>query len=132
MICRRKPFKKFPLFHLSQHLESATLNQFFIPFIINLFAQTLHCPKIVTRRTCTRSFSLDLHRWARIKPAADGSPRPKARFGHSMNLVDGKVWVVGGMSDVDKFYNDVWVFDLSTLTLLPLTADLKKVACGCE
>ncbi|KAI5295488.1 Negative regulator of mitotic exit [Ascosphaera acerosa] len=50
--------------------------------------------------------------WSRAIPPG---PRPKGRYGHTLNIVGSKIYVFGGQSDDGSFFNDLISFDLNAL-----------------
>ncbi|KAL6630839.1 galactose oxidase [Neocallimastix californiae] len=52
-----------------------------------------------------------LMHWTKIKTV--GKNKPKALRGHSMTLVDEKIFIFGG-SDTETCYNDLYIFDTET------------------
>ncbi|KAI5283580.1 Negative regulator of mitotic exit, partial [Ascosphaera aggregata] len=50
--------------------------------------------------------------WSRAIPPG---PRPKGRYGHTLNIVGSKIYVFGGQSDDGSFFNDLICFDLNAL-----------------
>ncbi|KLO20739.1 galactose oxidase [Schizopora paradoxa] len=50
--------------------------------------------------------------WSRI---SIHGPSPRGRYGHTMSLVKNKLYVFGGQAD-SIYMNDLWVFDLVSLT----------------
>lgn len=50
--------------------------------------------------------------WSRAIPPG---PRPRGRYGHTMNIVGSKIYVFGGQSDHEGFFNDLVCFDLNAL-----------------
>lgn len=56
---------------------------------------------------------LGTRRWSKVEVIGLSPP---GRYGHTMNLVDGKIFLFGGEAD-GTFFGDVWTIDL----------DLRKV-----
>ncbi|XP_072165831.1 multiple epidermal growth factor-like domains protein 8 [Diadema setosum] len=64
-------------------------------------------------------YSFETDEWAQVTP--NGGDRPSGRYGHTMELYDNQLVVFGGRLANGSRSNELWSFDLSTLTweLLP-------------
>lgn len=60
----------------------------------------LKCPELTV--------PLGTRRWSRVEVAGLSPP---GRYNHTMNLVDGKIFLFGGEDD-GTFFGDVWTIDL--------------------
>jgi hypothetical protein len=49
--------------------------------------------------------------WSKALPAG---PRPSGRYGHSLNILDSRIYIFGGQVE-GYFFNDLVAFDLNSL-----------------
>ena len=53
--------------------------------------------------------------WTRV---VFNGPGPGGRYGHTMTLVDSKLFIFGGWSN-EEYFNDIWALDLNCCTSAP-------------
>lgn len=63
-----------------------------------------------------RQFDLELHQWRIIAPANQSAPKPRARAGHAAVIHENCLYVFGGKDDENAKLNDLWKFDMASLT----------------
>ena len=74
----------------------------------------LKCPELTV--------PLGTRRWSRVEVTGLSPP---GRYNHTMNLVDGKIFLFGGEDD-GTFFGDVWTIDLD-LRKVSILVDFCKV-----